>query len=104
MPKFFANAMMHSYRPPLLSNWSEYPNAKFQTSSGVQFSQNAVPSAFSLPHHSSSTPYQFPNIEQSNYDAMKYSYNPRNTQGYGDRAEESKNNHFSRDILLLYEI
>ena len=49
-------------------------------------------------------PYQFPNIEQSNYDAMKYSYNPRNTQRYRDRAEESKNNHFSRDIFLFYDI
>ena len=79
MTQIFANAMMHSYRTPLLSNWSEYPNAKFQTSSGVQFS-HAVPLAVSPPQHSSSTPYQFPNIEQSNYDAIKYSYNTRNTQ------------------------
>ena len=73
------NAMIHSYRPPFLSNWSEYPNAKFLTSSGVQFSQHALPPV-SPPHHSSPTPYQFPNIEQSNYDARKYSYNLRNTQ------------------------
>ena len=80
MTQIFANAMMHSYRTPLLSNWSEYPNAKFQTSSGVQFSQHAVPLAVSPPQHSSSAPYQFPNIEQSNYDAIKYSYNPGNAQ------------------------
>ena len=43
MAQIFANAMMHSYRPPLLSKWSEYPNAKFQTSSEVQFSQHALP-------------------------------------------------------------
>ena len=79
MAQIFANAMMYSYRPPLLSNWSDYPNNKFQNSSGVQFSQYVVPPAVSLPDHLSSTPYQFPNIEQSNYDAMKY-YNPRNSQ------------------------
>ena len=79
MGQIFANTIMHSCRPPLLSNWSEYPNAKFQTSLGVQFSQHAIPPAVS-PHHSSSTPYQFPNIKQSNYDTMKYSYNTRNTQ------------------------
>ena len=55
MAQLFTNTMMHSYRPPLLSNWSEYPNAKFQASSGVQFSQHAVPPAVSLPHNSSST-------------------------------------------------
>ena len=32
--------------------------------SGVQFPQHAVPPAVSPPHCSSSTPYQFPNIEQ----------------------------------------
>ena len=51
MAQVFANVIMHSYRPPLLSNWSEYPNAKFQTSLGVQFSQHAVPPAVSPPHH-----------------------------------------------------
>ena len=35
MAQLFENAMMHSYRPPLLSNWSGYPNAKFPSSSGV---------------------------------------------------------------------
>ena len=80
MAQIFVNAMMHRYKPPLLCNWPEYPNAKFQTSLGVQFPQHALPPAVSPPHHSSSTPYQFPNIEQSNYDAVKYSYNPRNTQ------------------------
>ena len=29
MAQIFANAIIHSYRPPLLSNWSEYPNVKF---------------------------------------------------------------------------
>ena len=62
MAQLFANAMIHSYRPPLLANWSEYPNAKFQTCSGVQFSQHAVPPAVSPLHYSLSTPYQFPNI------------------------------------------
>ena len=37
MAQIFANAMMHSYRPPLLSNWLEYLNAKFQTSSESSF-------------------------------------------------------------------
>ena len=64
--------MIHSCRPPLLSNWSEYPNAEFQTSSGVQFSQHAAPPAVSPPHHLSPTPYHFPNIKQSNYDTMNY--------------------------------
>ena len=80
MAQIFVNAMMHRYKPPLLCNWPEYPNAKFQTSLGVQFPQHALPPAVSPPHHSSSTPYQFPNIEQSNYDVVKYSYIPRNTQ------------------------
>ena len=35
MAQLFANAMMHSHRPPWLSNWSGYPNAKFPSSSGV---------------------------------------------------------------------
>ena len=54
MAQLFTNAMMHSYRPPL-SNWSEYPNAEFQASSGVQFSQHTVPPAVSIPRHASST-------------------------------------------------
>ena len=58
MAQIFANAIIHSYRPPLLSNWSEYPNVKFQTSLGVQFSQHAVPLAVS-PHHSSSATTSF---------------------------------------------
>ena len=80
MTQIFVNAMMHSWRPPLLSNWSGYPNAKFQTSSEVQFSQHVVPPTVSLPQHSLSKPYQSPYIEQSNYDAMKYSHNLGNNQ------------------------